>query len=895
MKPGILKARNLVRLIGAAATTGLAPIILYAQEAETAGELEEFVGYAGEDPNFVLPNESLEGVLGFSKKLIETPRSASVVSSEMIDALSISEVSDLSRIVPGTNTTTRWGVQGNIDVRNMTADTYFRGMKRIEPQGNSRTVLGANDQIQIVRGPPPPFFGPGKIGGYTNLIPKSGRSQQGAYLEEDTGFIQMVAGNYQKREVSFGYGGATPEFKEGLRGGYYIYGMLEDSESFYENIPIEQRVLQAAVSQEISDQWRIETGINFQETETAGGFRQRLTQETIDNGLYWAGSPLVALDTDRSGKIGVLEMENSMRNYEEVGRSSTPGSTNRALRQRFQIGRFADAVNGVSPLPDVNDPATWNDQSALQALLSSPNTSAEFINGLTDTNLRMLNVLPQGFVLDPSTVRLTEADWNHVALEKELFAQLGLIYFDLVNDLDPDRKFKNQILIDTQDQFKDSELPFYQKQDIFVFENKFTAELRPTSGLPDWLELNTISAVNLRYTDATRKFSSGDYDDRSDLSLPSNVRTPDDLFVTARENPSLEDGGAPFDSDRNSEYWEAGVGTLLDFTLYENLNILAGGRYDFFDGETTDYGGTYIHGTAGGNSGSFRSESSTSGDDHGGSYSISLRYELPHNINPYFTYASQSVLSDNSALQFAQNIIENGPIDTATLKEAGIKGSHFEDKLFWAVTAYEQERGSVTEDDEGNPLRGGLGDILSEGIEFEMRWAPNKHFWISGFSTFTTVLLRNTGGAIHYNGPLLGFDDVKDANGEIIYPAEAFTWGGRAGLPVDEDFNTEHPGFPDTSAGLSGGYSFDNGFSFGGSFNYISEVHSGRAKKIILPEAYTFNVFLSYKYKGWRAKLDVLNVTDEEYFRGRNGASRGDVLITRMPNRSSKLTISKSF
>ena len=324
--------------------------VKHVQSQDVEGSLEDLVTYGAGDPNFVLPNQPIEGVLGFSKSILETPRSATVVSSEMISELSISEVADLARIAPSTNTVTRWGVQGNIDIRAMTADTYFRGMKRIEPQGNSRTVLGANDQIEVVRGPAPAYFGSGKIGGYTNMTPKSGRSRQGAYLEEDEGFVQGIFGSYGKREVSLGFGGPINlTGNSERRGGYYIYGLEEDSQSFYENIPIGQKILQGAISQELTESWRLETGFNLQETRTAGGFMTRITQDLIDNGNYWGGTFWVDLDLDKSGKIGHLEFETASP---IISGKTVKGPANKMLTQ---LGYKSDAFEALSFYKNICD------------------------------------------------------------------------------------------------------------------------------------------------------------------------------------------------------------------------------------------------------------------------------------------------------------------------------------------------------------------------------------------------------------------------------------------------------------------------------------------------------------------------------------------------------------
>jgi len=69
---------------------------------------------------------------GFDKPLMDTPRAITVVSSEMLDIGAIRSSEDLVKIAPSTYSNFRFGLQGNISIRNQTSDFYFRGMKRID-------------------------------------------------------------------------------------------------------------------------------------------------------------------------------------------------------------------------------------------------------------------------------------------------------------------------------------------------------------------------------------------------------------------------------------------------------------------------------------------------------------------------------------------------------------------------------------------------------------------------------------------------------------------------------------------------------------------------------------------------------------------------------------------
>ncbi len=847
---------------------------------DVAGEVEALTAFGANDPNFVLPNQPVESVMGFSKTPLETPRSISVISSEMIDLLSLNDVQDLTKVAPNTFTTTRWGVQGNIDIRNMTADTYFRGIKRIEPQGNSRTTLGANDQIEIIRGAPAPYLGPGKIGGYSNLSPKSGRSRQGKYLTDPTGFFQAIYGSFDRQEISFGYGGPM-NVLEDLNGGFYVYGMLDDSDTFYNHIPANQKILQAAVSQDLPNGWRLETGANLQRTETAGGFLNRLTQELVDNGVYWSGRPLVNLDTDNSGKIDVREME---LNSPTLNRQLSGG--NRPLRQRWD-SRYQSVLDGTSPNVDINNPPV---NSALEALMGT--SLAPYIDQQT---ANLLALMPRGFVMDPDSMEEVAVDYAAVALERELLADLGLVYLDFIKDDFDDLRIKNQLFFDSQDQFKQSELPYYQKQDVYVWENKFTLQ-KDFNETPEWLDkLSVIVSPNVRGTWARIKSYGGDYDDRPDIMRNNNERTPFDLFITPFENSDPLNGGAFWDRHRRSTYTEFGFGTMVDTTFWEKVNFTTGARVDYITGETVDKAGVWN--ITGGNiddpsSRIFNQDRVATGDDFGISHSHSLSYNLPGNIRPYITYAEQSTLMDGSNITIARGAMAAGAYEKATLEEIGVKGSFLDDTLFATLTGYRQYRSSFT-DEVGNAV---VTNTEGEGLEMELRWAPRKDFYASLFGVVQqTYILSPNANWIHYHGEDLGFRDITDANGQVIYPAEAFTWAGRPDYRIQDGEKTEHPGYPNTQVGFNTAYTFPFGLTVGGSAAYAAEVHSGRNQKIILPEYITIDLNFSYEYKGWRVKFDIFNVNDELYFRGRNGVTRGDALISAMQPRRYQLAVSKSF
>src|SRR5690606_13477696 len=365
---------------------------VHAQPSEST-PMEEVIATA--DPNRVLPNAPSNSSFGFDKPLVETPRSVSVISEQTIDLFGLSAVEDLVKVVPGVYTTTRFGIQGSIDVRSVPADTYFRGMKRVNLQGHGRSVLAAMDTIEVVKGPPSPIYGMGKIGGYTNMVPQAGPAAESGCLSNTVGFASGITGAYGRRESSFGIGGPLP--LRARDGGYYVYGLAEESGTYAEQVDIGQRLIQAAFSiDEAVGRFRLDAGVNYQRSTTSGALLNRFDQELVDTGRYVRGLPLVNLDLNGNGKIGYLEMQTASP---VQGRLS---SGNQPLSQRFEWPRDADG--NYLPL-DQFPTVAGIPQSMYDYLVANPEADptgllrAQGVGG----PLPVSGYVPVGMVLDPRT------------------------------------------------------------------------------------------------------------------------------------------------------------------------------------------------------------------------------------------------------------------------------------------------------------------------------------------------------------------------------------------------------------------------------------------------------------------------------------------------------------
>jgi len=846
-------------------------------------------------------NPTSNSSFGFDKPLLETPRSVSFVSGEAIDMFSLSAVEDLLRVAPGVFTTTRFGVQGSVDVRNVPADTYFRGMKRLTLQGHGRSVLAALDSIEIVGGPTSPLYGIGKIGGYVNVVPKSGRARTGKYLSDTQGFVQLIGGEYDRREVSFGLGGPlTLDQVAGKQGGYYLYGLVEDSGSYAIGVPIKQKVFQAATSiDDMVGAFRLETGANYQESRTAGALTGRLTQRLVDHGEYVGGTPLANLDLNGNGFIGYLEMQTASPVRGQLNANNQP------LNQVFAWPRDA---NG-KPLPLSQFPKIAGiPQTMYTYLQTHPEADptgllrAQGVGG----PVPLSGAVPVGMVLDPRTVMTTQYNPRHsAAFEKDLKAEFLTAFADLVYDQDRDFTIKNQLFFDSMNQYKSSNQPFSQIQDVYVLEDKLTVSRR-VPALPSWVHINSLLSVNARNTVSEGKMTLADYGnhrtDATSASWNANTAgmTGNTTFSSSNVNASLSGDGLPWASLYRSEFSEYGAGLLFDIDFATDTNLLIGGRYDGSQAKNKDYAGRFnINTGTSANPGAYLpTDDIAKGWDGGSSWSISLSQQLPYGVRPYVTFSRSSIMLDGNNNSLLNAVIRAGHIGAASLKEAGIKANWFGGKLFFSTAVYEQGREEVEDTDDVNVLNAYATATTTRGWQTELKWAPIKNLLLSAYALKqVTRYTPNVGGTIQVDARALGFKDVVDANGNVVYPAEAFLYGGRArillpnGMPQYE----KKQGNPENQLGMTAIYQFDKHWGASLKGNYLSSTCAGRLCLVHLPQSLVFDAGVYWADKTLDIKFDVFNVGDVSYFRARTGDTLGDVIAQAMPGRRWQATARYKF
>ena len=255
------------------------------------------------DPAGLLERRATGAVFGLPLPLSETPRSATFVGAQTLDRYGARTVDDLVAVAPGTFTDSYYGVPGALNVRGTLAETYFDGFKRIENRGTYPTLLGSAQEVQVVRGPPTPVFGPGKVGGLLDLVPHSARDPERGWPTTPTGYAEAGGGSY-------GYGVFDGEVSLPVRlgalpGGVFLYAEAETGPGYYRGIDPEHLLLQGSLGLDLAPGWRLavqaEAGRYEGAVQTPGW--NRLTQALVDRGTYVTGRDTTLRDLNGDGRL----------------------------------------------------------------------------------------------------------------------------------------------------------------------------------------------------------------------------------------------------------------------------------------------------------------------------------------------------------------------------------------------------------------------------------------------------------------------------------------------------------------------------------------------------------------------------------------------------------------
>ena len=779
----------------------IASVILSAGLSSYAAEMEEIVvkGDLGS-----LPGKNVKSVFGFNKSVLETPRSVSTISEEMMERFNMQDIDELVAVAPGSFTQSFFGVAGGLDVRGTPGETYFRGVRRLDNPGNYPTPIGASDRIDVVRGPASPIYGPSKIGGYLNFNPKSARIEEtGQFIPEQTGALSFTTGSWDKSVITAEVGG--PGELGGQEFGYYIYGEVENSGSYYDNSGVDQNLLQMSFDMDLKDNVRVQFGgmwHDFSGNQIAGW--NRLTQDLIDHGTYVTGTAK-PLDTNGDGRISHQEFDTDGDGFTNIN--------------PFRYDFINQGANGGQLLPDNTD-------------------DIDFLQILTG-DLSALN-------LDNPGIGKIKGNNVLVAPEDKLENTVTTLYMDVIVTTDNDWEYKNQLFYEQYDNINENAYGFSQFHDSWVIEDKLVI----SKSFPmDNMTASVQISPSIRHTD----FKHGDdytneYFDRRDLTGPS----------TALDKRLLS---TQIDDDYTEyyigDYTNLGFAVMGDFVFNNGLSVLLGVRYDTIDIESKQPVDKLLFASSNNFCPSAGCENSDASDDVDGvSWTASVSYEFDNGLIPYITASTQAtMIVGQGAEAVTSNISSGGIFDESELQEVGLKGSLLDNALYFGVALYKQERTDFSAQSIVTNQT-----TETEGAEVEVRWVVNENLLLTfGYSHIEVTNLSTKENGRRFS--FIGCDDMPNIPCDLIY-------GGTLGGNVSNIASgSRRAGMPEDIFTMTGTYDFGNGWTVNGSIIDVDEVASGYSNAVILPDYTLINLGVSFQTENWLLSVSGKNLSDEEYFR----------------------------
>lgn len=496
--------------------------------ADTAAEAGEEVVVTA-DRAGLLETKPSKTVFGLRKPLIETPRSASLVSDTTMERYGVETINDLTAVSPGTYTASFFGVPGAVASRGTLADNYFRGFRRIENRGTYTTPLGAASRVEILRGPPSPVYGAGKVGGLLNFVPKTARAGAGF-----TNFAKLSVsmGSYDFSKMTGEI--ATPVELGTIKGGIYAYGEYENSSEYYRGISPTHKLFELSADFDLAPGWTMAFGgmVYRSEGDVQSPGWNRLTQDLIDNGTYITGRDTTLTDSDGNGRM----------TPNEVG------------------GNFCYPFSCAIYQPYYGFPPSSEPRHVLDT-------------GVGTTKL------------DRRTIYISDADFSKT--------ETNTAYFDLGYAFSDDSEVTLQFFYDDQDNKRFVSYGYPAAFEASVWESRLTYDFTFESGVFKATTLVGAGYRSYDGRRRESYNSGLIALDRRDLSYGATptdiIDSPFDNDPVCYFCGGFT--GVGWENDNNSTWDNTGLFFTTDIYLWENLNVILGARYDWYSVESQDKGG----------------------------------------------------------------------------------------------------------------------------------------------------------------------------------------------------------------------------------------------------------------------------------------------------------------
>ena len=782
-----------------------------------------------DNSNDVLPSPSYDNSVygGEGRDILDTPRSVDALTSTTLEDNQIRDIHDITRAASSTSGPDTFGIQSVPTIRGQDGEVFVDGIRR--EVGNNGYGLpisfNAFDQIDVVKGPASPVYGPTqRVGGYIDLITKQ------PYLDDWHGELNGSFGSYDAKRYQLDLGG--PIIKDEL--GFRVSFEQEDDGSYYRNAYFQSIDVFGALEWKPNDRFRMDFNVEYYKvyhySDIAGINRPK--QALIDNSTYITGqgispvtgpiNPATGLPTPSAvpGPFSVTTPTGTTTIHHDAVFVDPLDFSNTQtvipeLTETYKVNDALEVVNRTF-YQDLNK-ATVN-QNSFRELLPMDHTFEDRLEFNLDFDAPIGSRMASHSAVQTSAAKDAKdgKDKQAQALADEMplldikfrgtygfdfryLADTGFSQFnteaDNANDLTKPLQLTRvpPAVVQQLGLLGDGIVP---GQAVYVPAPGFGKSILVSPGGTYYNADGSVLTYGNNDTNHTNSYDGGvfiqqniaftpwiflDFGGRGDLvSITTNDPVPPPGFQAARDSILFGQG----DADASLS-----IKPTPSTTLYAT--------YDFSQGSSASLGGGYA---LNGNS---------------------------------LTAPNFHIRSD--------------------LEEAGAKASLFKNTLYLSTAVYNQIRNQRNVDGSNTRL-----DV--RGIEVEATYQPNKNFYLSTSFSFLDPHVVN--GYLYQSTGSVN-DEFNDARPDIVH-------GTGLGSPnlngVNGPGDLPLPGFPSYMGNGTISYTLNCGLGI--LFNAVvtSPFYNDIFYTVQIPTQFTLDGALFFKRKNYEARLDVFNITDERNF-----------------------------
>ena len=279
---GILPATAPNPPAGSSTTTPAPDETSSSSGAATAGQMQTIVVTASTEGSVLPSDQAVSSVYGGDLSVQDTPRTVTVVSSQLLQDANISSLSDFAKVAPSAYTTDQYGVANVPVIRGQTAEVYINGMQRTTRTDGPPTSFNSVEQADVIAGPSSSIYGPtANVGGYVNLVTKQ------PYFDKFHSDTEFTYGMYDEKIWTEDFG--APIIKDELA--YRVSYQGNYSGSYYNNELTNSNDGFVALAWTPTKDFRVDFNSEFyvaRFSENVGW--NRPTQGLIDNNQYSTGA-----------------------------------------------------------------------------------------------------------------------------------------------------------------------------------------------------------------------------------------------------------------------------------------------------------------------------------------------------------------------------------------------------------------------------------------------------------------------------------------------------------------------------------------------------------------------------------------------------------------------------